>query len=253
MAVICGFSEYETRADYLRFMRGEVSKDALDGPRCYPAVRGHWFEKAIQRIYAVAMRCAIGDSGISIHPKYSFVHASPDGLSVQCTAANNVPPHPPHRHTRVAHSHCTARDSLAGLIEIKARVGSAHQAAAADAAVAHHVPLCYMTQLQSQMACLNAPWVDFVSSWFHNASVPAKPVADGTAWVVGEVFISRVYHSPSFCAAMYRAVASFRAAALRAEARDAAAAAAPAPPPHHAYGAVRMAPLKRLTFVCAPP
>ena len=109
-------------------------------------------EDAARKLYEIERNISVSEVGFFEHPVLSMSGASPDGAV-----------------------HAKIEGKYAGLIEIKCPIETTHT----NTLMSKSVPSKYIPQMQWQLACTGASWVDFVS---YNPNFPSEL----------QLFISRV-------------------------------------------------------------
>jgi putative phage-type endonuclease len=115
-------------------------------------------EDAARKLYEIERNVSVSEVGFFEHPVLSMSGASPDGAV-----------------------HAEIEGKYAGLIEIKCPIETTHT----NTLMSKSVPSKYIPQIQWQMACVGASWVDFVS---YNPNFPPEL----------QLFISRVDRDQSY-------------------------------------------------------
>jgi putative phage-type endonuclease len=115
-------------------------------------------EDAARKLYEIERNISVSEVGFFEHPVLSMSGASPDGAV-----------------------HAQIEGKYAGLIEIKCPIETTHT----NTLMSKSVPSKYIPQIQWQMACVGASWVDFVS---YNPNFPPEL----------QLFISRVDRDQSY-------------------------------------------------------
>jgi putative phage-type endonuclease len=115
-------------------------------------------EDAARKLYEIERNISVSEVGFFEHPILSMSGASPDGAV-----------------------HAQIEGKYAGLIEIKCPIETTHT----NTLMSKSVPSKYIPQIQWQMACVGASWVDFVS---YNPNFPSEL----------QLFISRVDRDQSY-------------------------------------------------------
>ena len=162
-----GSTQSKTRSTYLEQLVNErlTGRPVVNFTKTDAMQHGNTFEPHARRAYE-ALRCVeVKQVGLVLHPVIENAGASPDGL--------------------------VGED---GLIEIKCPNQSTHVKYSKE----NRVPLCYVNQVQWQLACCERSWTDFVSY------DPQLPGSDG-------LFIVRTYPDPSVINAIEVAAREFLA------------------------------------------
>jgi putative phage-type endonuclease len=115
-------------------------------------------EDAARKLYEIERNISVSEVGFFEHPVLSMSGASPDGAV-----------------------HAEIEGKYAGLIEIKCPIETTHT----NTLMSKSVPTKYIPQMQWQLACTGASWVDFVS---YNPNFPPEL----------QLFISRVDRDQSY-------------------------------------------------------
>jgi putative phage-type endonuclease len=115
-------------------------------------------EDAARKLYEIERNISVSEVGFFEHPVLSMSGASPDGAV-----------------------HAEIEGKYAGLIEIKCPIETTHT----NTLMSKSVPSKYIPQMQWQLACTGASWVDFVS---YNPNFPPEL----------QLFISRVDRDQSY-------------------------------------------------------
>jgi len=115
-------------------------------------------EDAARKLYEIERNISVSEVGFFEHPVLSMSGASPDGAV-----------------------HAQIEGKYAGLIEIKCPIETTHT----NTLMSKSVPSKYIPQMQWQLACTGASWVDFVS---YNPNFPPEL----------QLFISRVDRDQSY-------------------------------------------------------
>ena len=115
-------------------------------------------EDAARKLYEIKRNISVSEVGFFEHPVLSMSGASPDGAV-----------------------HAEIEGKYAGLIEIKCPIETTHT----NTLMSKSVPSKYIPQMQWQLACTGASWVDFVS---YNPNFPPEL----------QLFISRVDRDQSY-------------------------------------------------------
>ena len=126
-------------------------------------------EDAARKLYEVERNISVSEVGFFEHPVIKNSGASPDGAV-----------------------HAEIEGKYAGLIEIKCPIETTHT----NTLMSKSVPSKYLPQIQWQMACVGARWVDFVS---YNPNFPDDL----------KLFISRVDRDDSYIAELEAEVIKF--------------------------------------------
>jgi putative phage-type endonuclease len=101
-------------------------------------------EDAARKLYEIEKNISVSEVGFFEHPIISMSGASPDGAV-----------------------HAEIEGKYAGLIEIKCPIETTHT----NTLMSKSVPSKYIPQMQWQLACTGAKWVDFVS---YNPNFPEE-------------------------------------------------------------------------------
>ncbi len=115
-------------------------------------------EDAARKLYEIERNISVSEVGFFEHPVLSMSGASPDGAV-----------------------HAQIEGKYAGLIEIKCPIETTHT----NTLMSKSVPSKYIPQMQWQLACTGASWVDFIS---YNPNFPPEL----------QLFISRVDRDQSY-------------------------------------------------------
>ena len=115
-------------------------------------------EDAARKLYEIERNISVSEVGFFEHPVLSMSGASPDGAV-----------------------HAQIEGKYAGIIEIKCPIETTHT----NTLMSKSVPSKYIPQMQWQLACTGASWVDFVS---YNPNFPPEL----------QLFISRVDRDQSY-------------------------------------------------------
>ena len=126
-------------------------------------------EDAARKLYEIEKNISVSEVGFFEHPIISMSGASPDGAV-----------------------HAEIEGKYAGLIEIKCPIETTHT----NTLMSKSVPSKYLPQIQWQMACVGAKWVDFVS---YNPNFPDNL----------KLFIFRVDRDDSYIAELEAEVIKF--------------------------------------------
>jgi putative phage-type endonuclease len=126
-------------------------------------------EDAARKLYEIEKNISVSEVGFFEHPIISMSGASPDGAV-----------------------HAEIEGKYAGLIEIKCPIETTHT----NTLMSKSVPSKYLPQMQWQMACVGARWVDFVS---YNPNFPDAM----------KIFIARVDRDDSYIAELEAEVIKF--------------------------------------------
>jgi len=126
-------------------------------------------EDAARKLYEIKKNISVSEVGFFEHPIISMSGASPDGAV-----------------------HAEIEGKYAGLIEIKCPIETTHT----NTLMSKSVPSKYLPQIQWQMACVGARWVDFVS---YNPNFPDAM----------KIFIARVDRDDSYIAELEAEVIKF--------------------------------------------
>jgi putative phage-type endonuclease len=126
-------------------------------------------EDAARKLYEIEKNISVSEVGFFEHPIISMSGASPDGAV-----------------------HAEIEGKYAGLIEIKCPIETTHT----NTLMSKSVPSKYLPQIQWQMACVGARWVDFVS---YNPNFPDAM----------KIFIARVDRDDSYIAELEAEVIKF--------------------------------------------
>jgi hypothetical protein len=126
-------------------------------------------EDAARKLYEIEKNISVSEVGFFEHPIISMSGASPDGAV-----------------------HAEIEGKYAGLIEIKCPIETTHT----NTLMSKSVPSKYLPQIQWQMACVGARWVDFVS---YNPNFPDDL----------KLFIFRVDRDDSYIAELEAEVIKF--------------------------------------------
>jgi putative phage-type endonuclease len=126
-------------------------------------------EDAARKLYEIEKNISVSEVGFFEHSIISMSGASPDGAV-----------------------HAEIEGKYAGLIEIKCPIETTHT----NTLMSKSVPSKYLPQIQWQMACVGARWVDFVS---YNPNFPDAM----------KIFIARVDRDDSYIAELEAEVIKF--------------------------------------------
>ena len=126
-------------------------------------------EDDARKLYEIEKNISVSEVGFFEHPIISMSGASPDGAV-----------------------HAEIEGKYAGLIEIKCPIETTHT----NTLMSKSVPSKYLSQIQWQMACVGARWVDFVS---YNPNFPDDL----------KLFIFRVDRDDSYIAELEAEVIKF--------------------------------------------
>jgi hypothetical protein len=166
---------------------GRISKQP---PRTYdgqlPLDSGHWHEPEAAEVYRVVMGVKFYNVGMVLHPKYPFVHVSPDGMVEFFDG--------------VYHNKYTIKDARRLLCEIKNPLWKLYCTKSGRRAL---VPAHYLVQLYSQMDTFLVDAVDFICHYRCRADDPkARPYPEKDAegsftgrFICAESLITRVYRN----------------------------------------------------------
>jgi len=126
-------------------------------------------EDAARKLYEIERNISVSEVGFFEHPVLSMSGASPDGAV-----------------------HAQIEGKYAGLIEIKCPIETTHT----NTLMSKSVPSKYIPQMQWQLACTGASWVDFVS---YNPNFPPEL----------QLFISRVDRDQTYITELETEVEKF--------------------------------------------
>ena len=126
-------------------------------------------EDAARKLYEIKRNISVSEVGFFEHPVLSMSGASPDGAV-----------------------HAEIEGKYAGLIEIKCPIETTHT----NTLMSKSVPSKYIPQMQWQLACTGAKWVDFVS---YNPNFPEEL----------QLFVARVDRNDAYIAELEAEVIKF--------------------------------------------
>ena len=126
-------------------------------------------EDAARKLYEIERNVSVSEVGFFEHPVLSMSGASPDGVV-----------------------HAEIEGKYAGLIEIKCPIETTHT----NTLMSKSVPSKYIPQMQWQLACTGAKWVDFVS---YNPNFPEEL----------QLFVARVDRDDAYIAELEAEVIKF--------------------------------------------
>lgn len=177
---ICGYSLFSTVSDLLQKHLGHKGHQQTPrtGREMEDMNRGHFGEPQVKDMAeALVPGMKLLPCGTCIDPEYFYVSATPDSV-VQ------LPARP-----RFLHMRFKDDPQEGGLFESKFVVYQVK--------LLHLLAMTpdYMIQLQFQMQCADAPWVEFWRMWVANRKEPAIPTSRAGVYLIGHIVGCRVYRS----------------------------------------------------------
>ncbi len=157
LATIVGWSPYTGIRSLAAMHLGHFPVEGMTMDKMFPMDRGHFGEPIVARTMKIIMRCWTGQTGLHLHPKYTWKHTSPDLLV--------------YYHPMICHNKFTANDLLAGIAEIKYLIFLI-KACKQIRLAPHNMSIEYIVQQMDQLTIMEAQWNEYCSMWWENQKRP---------------------------------------------------------------------------------